>query len=36
MRATEGTMNKITGSYNQQMHVLICVEYVYFKDNYIS
>lgn len=38
MRATEVTTNKVTGSYNQHMHVLICVESVYFKDsdNYIS
>jgi len=38
MRATEVTTNKVSGSYNQHMHVLICVESVYFKDsdNYIS
>jgi len=38
MRATEVTTNKMSGSYNQHMHVLICVESVYFKDsdNYIS
>lgn len=38
MRATEVTMNKVTGSYNQHMHVLICVESAYFnsKGAYIS
>lgn len=38
MRATEVTVNEIDGSYNQHMHVLICVESSYFKnsENYIS
>ena len=38
MRATEVTVNEKDGSYNQHMHVLLCVESKYFKgsDNYIS
>lgn len=38
MRSTEVTTNKIDGSYNQHMHVLLCVESVYFRDsdNYLS
>jgi len=38
MRATEVTTNKVTGSYNQHMHVLICVESAYFnsKGAYLS
>jgi len=38
MRATEVTVNKTLGSYNQHMHVLICVESAYFnsKGAYIS
>ncbi|PKF18066.1 protein rep [Macrococcoides caseolyticum] len=38
MRATEVTVNEEDGSYNQHMHVLLCVESKYFKgsDNYIS
>lgn len=33
MRSTEVTVNKKDGSYNQHMHVLLCVESTYFKDN---
>lgn len=38
MRSTEVTVNHKDGSYNQHMHVLLCVENSYFKnkDNYIS
>lgn len=38
MRATEVTVNKIDNSYNQHMHVLLCVEPTYFKntENYIN
>ncbi|VWX38609.1 protein rep [Exiguobacterium oxidotolerans] len=38
MRATEVTVNEKDGTYNQHMHVLICVESSYFKntENYIS
>ena len=31
MRSTEVTVNKNDGSYNQHMHVLLCVENAYFK-----
>src|SRR5699024_11965568 len=30
MRATEVTVNNIDNSYNQHMHVLVCVESTYF------
>lgn len=38
MRATEITVNSVDNSYNQHMHVLICVESTYFynTDNYIT
>lgn len=38
MRTTEVTVNKQDGSYNQHIHVLICVEPTYFKgkENYIE
>ncbi|HAR7348957.1 TPA: protein rep, partial [Staphylococcus aureus] len=38
MRSTEVTVNKNDGSYNQHMHVLLCVENAYFrkKENYIT
>lgn len=38
MRATEVTVNPIDNSYNQHMHVLLCVEPTYFKntENYIN
>ncbi|WP_145424113.1 protein rep, partial [Staphylococcus hominis] len=38
MRSTEVTVNKKDGSYNQHMHVLLCVENAYFrkKENYIT
>src|SRR5690625_5174930 len=38
MRATEVTVNNIDNSYNQHMHVLLCVEPTYFKntENYIN
>lgn len=38
MRATEVTVNEENGSYNQHMHVLLCVESMYFKntENYIT
>ena len=38
MRATEVTVNKIDNSYNQHLHVLICVEPSYFNStkNYIT
>ena len=38
MRSTEVTVNKNDGSYNQHMHVLLCVENSYFKnkENYIT
>ncbi|MEX6276755.1 protein rep [Staphylococcus saprophyticus] len=38
MRSTEVTVNKNDGSYNQHMHVLLCVENSYFKNkaNYIA
>lgn len=38
MRATEVTVNQTDNSYNQHMHVLLCVESTYFKntENYID
>lgn len=38
MRSVEVTVNPTNGSYNQHMHVLLCVESTYFrdKDNYIT
>ena len=38
MRSTEVTVNQNDGSYNQHMHVLLCVENAYFrkKENYIA
>ena len=37
MRSTEVTVNENDGSYNQHMHVLLCVENAYFrKKNYIT
>src|SRR5699024_11237024 len=38
MRSTEVTVNENDGSYNQHMHVLLCVENAYFrkKENYIT
>ncbi|RIO38201.1 protein rep, partial [Staphylococcus saprophyticus] len=38
MRSTEVTVNENDGSYNQHMHVLLCVENKYFRgsENYIS
>ena len=38
MRATEVTVNSVDNSYNQHMHVLLCVEPSYFKnkENYIA
>lgn len=38
MRSTEVTVNKKDGSYNQHMHVLLCVKGTYFKnsENYLS
>src|SRR5699024_5750933 len=38
MRATEITVNQVDNSYNQHMHVLLCVESTYFKNtaNYID
>ncbi|MFL4616627.1 protein rep [Staphylococcus aureus] len=38
MRSTEVTVNKNDGSYNQHMHILLCVENAYFrkKENYIT
>lgn len=38
MRTTEITVNKENGSYNQHMHVLLCVSGTYFKnkENYVS
>ena len=38
MRSTEVTVNEDDGSYNQHMHVLLCVENKYFRgsENYIS
>lgn len=38
MRSTEVTVNPKDGSYNQHMHILLCVESTYFKDsdNYLS
>ena len=38
MRATEVTVNNIDKSYNQHMHVLLCVEPTYFKntENYVN
>ena len=38
LRSTEVTVNKNDGSYNQHMHVLLCVESAYFrkKENYIT
>lgn len=38
MRATEITVNEVDNSYNQHIHVLMCVESTYFRDteNYIT
>src|SRR5690625_6961148 len=38
MRATEVTVNNIDNSYNQHMHVLLCVESTYFynTENYVN
>lgn len=38
MRATEVTVNSVDNSYNQHMHVLLCVESTYFynTENYIT
>src|SRR5699024_3960361 len=38
MRATEVTVNNIDNSYNQHMHVLVCVESTYFYNtaNYVN
>lgn len=38
MRSTEVTVNKKDGSYNQHMHVLLCVETAYFRlsENYLT
>src|SRR5699024_12234490 len=38
MRATEVTVNNIDNSYNQYMHVLVCVESTYFynTENYVN
>src|SRR5699024_12665391 len=38
MRATEVTVNNIDNSYNQHMHVLVCVESTYFynNENYVN
>src|SRR5699024_9222468 len=38
MRATEVTVNNIDNSYNQHMHVLVCVESTYFynTENYVN
>ncbi|OAO18284.1 replication protein [Mammaliicoccus lentus] len=38
MRSTEVTVNQSDGSYNQHMHILLCVENAYFrkKENYIT
>ena len=38
LRSTEVTVNKNDGSYNQHMHILLCVESKYFRgsENYIS
>lgn len=38
LRATEVTVNDTDGTYNQHMHILLCVENTYFKntENYIS
>src|SRR5699024_3874599 len=38
MRATEVTVNNIDDSYNQHMHVLVCVESTYFynTENYVN
>ncbi|EGQ1513719.1 protein rep [Staphylococcus aureus] len=38
MRSTEVTVNQNDGSYNQHMHILLCVENAYFrkKENYIT
>lgn len=38
MRSTEITVNKKDGSYNQHMHVLMCVETAYFRlsENYLT
>ncbi|HDH5991715.1 TPA: protein rep [Staphylococcus aureus] len=38
LRSTEVTVNQNDGSYNQHMHVLLCVENAYFrkKENYIT
>ena len=35
MRSTEVTVNENDGSYNQHMHVLLCVENAYFKKKII-
>src|SRR5699024_12400545 len=38
MRATEINVNNIDNSYNQQMHVLVCVEstFLYKNENYVN
>src|SRR5699024_12710544 len=38
MRATEVTVNNIDNSYNQHMHVLVCIESTYFNntENYVN
>src|SRR5699024_12884774 len=38
MRATKVTVNNIDNSYNQHMHVLVCVESTYFynTENYVN
>ncbi len=38
MRSTDVTVNKNDGSYNQHIHVLLCVDNAYFrkKENYIT
>src|SRR5699024_12850874 len=38
MRATEVTVNNLDNSYNQHMHVLVCVEstYLYNTENYVN
>jgi plasmid rolling circle replication initiator protein Rep len=33
MRATEVTVNPIDNSYNQHMHVLLCVDSTYFSNS---
>ncbi|EGQ2712982.1 protein rep [Staphylococcus pseudintermedius] len=36
MCSTEVTVNKNDGSYNQHMHILLCVENVYFRKKKIK